>query len=123
MAEFLRIARLRSDLCNSLKKKKNGVLTYRTLYTANINFLNIPSALHRLYLYFISERKGESVLLKGNAHFLFLLIPRISRFMSHVFSNNSKNANHRNISQAGTDYCNSKLSKNIQFEKSNTQLF
>ena len=40
-------------------------------------------------------------------------------FMSlhHVSSNKSKNINHKHFSLTGTDHCNSKLFKGIQFEK------
>ena len=35
----------------------------------------------------------------------------------NIFPNNSNYTNHIHISQAGIDCCNSKLTKNVQFEK------
>ena len=37
--------------------------------------------------------------------------------LHYISPNNSKNTNYKPISLAGTDHCNSKLSRNIQFEK------
>ena len=43
--------------------------------------------------------------------------------LHHVSLNNSKNTKHTHISLTGTDHCNSNLSKNIQFEKTNLPVF
>ena len=40
-----------------------------------------------------------------------------------MYLDNLKNTNHSHISQTATDLCDSKLSKNIQFEKDNHLFF
>ena len=81
---------------------------------------SITNIIHQLtHKFSITYRK-----LTGNAQFLlFITLPppqkKIRRFISlqYISRYNLKNSNHMNISLTVIVHCNSKLSKNTQFEK------
>ena len=62
---------------------------------------------------------SKNTFLRNTSGRLLLQFRKLSRFLTlhHIFSNNSKNTNQRDIWLTGTDHFISKLSKNVQFKK------